>query len=338
VKDASGGEAGKDWGRLPEKDLFGYDLSGKWAYANAEAAAVGGVQVYAGVYKEIRIKEGSFGYYTATMTGTYGGRVAYPSIFPALGMAKLYWYFRIIDLNSQRPNYIVAEYMIDNNDRDYLGSETVKTSFSATIKWYSYGNAGTRYGMEAYVLAYAEAWGIPDPTTYVQANAYYGGNVNTYWGIWYTSIDIQAPCPQPGCVLEGTPIMLADGSMVPVETLKRNTAIMGYNLEIGSLVTEKVTSNKRTVVDKVEVINNGLLTVTPTNQPIYARHDGVAGWVTDPQDLKVGWELLNPVTDEWIPITSIEFKEGSFAVYDLRATAPDNYIANGLLLDRKPVK
>lgn len=160
VKSASGGEAGKDWWRLPERDTFGYAQGSMWAYAKGEAGAIGGVQIYAGVYQEIHFQSSAAGTYTATMTGKYMGRVAYPGAVPFQGMAKLYWSFRVIDLNNVRPNYIVAEKQVSAIQRDYLGSQTVSKAFTATLTWnMPTGDiSGARYGLEAYVQAYAETW------------------------------------------------------------------------------------------------------------------------------------------------------------------------------------
>lgn len=333
IKDATSGESGQDWDYGVTEHYQGYSVNNVRAWAGAKSFLIAGAQVYGGVYKEVHFKDGAYGYYTAKMTGTYAGKVYYTSWIPAMGKAQIWWVFRIIDLNNVRPNYIVAETQVKYLEREISGSQTISGAFTASLTWYMSGDcASVRYGLEAYVMAKAEGWGPTD----TQANAYQDGG--STFGIWYSQIEVQAPCPGPGCVLEGTPIMLADGSMAPVEALKRNTPIMGYDLQTSSLVSEKVTYNKRTVVDKIEIINGGLLKVTPTNQPIYAKHGSFTGWVIDPKDLKVGWELLNPVTGEWVSITSIEFQEGSFLVYDLGATAPNNFIANGLLLDRKPIR
>ena len=138
-----------------------------------------------------------------------------------------------------------------------------------------------------------------------------------------------------GCVLEGTEITLPDGSTTPVEELKKGSAVQGYDTAKDSFVIEQVLSCKKSKVDRIEIINNGLLYLTLYDQPMYVRHDGFAEWVKNPVEFNIGWELFNPLENKWIPITSIELRDGSFTVYDLQATGPNNYIANGILADAK---
>jgi hypothetical protein len=134
-----------------------------------------------------------------------------------------------------------------------------------------------------------------------------------------------------GCVLQGTRILMADGKTKPVEAVKPGDSIMGYDVNSGTFVTETVTSNNRTKVNEIMSINKGLLYVTLTDQPIYTDH----GWIKHPQDLMIGWKIYNPTTNMWTVIQSLKALEGHFSVYDLRATAPDTFIGNGILLDWK---
>ncbi len=336
VRDASGGEAGIDYWIADNDMTYSYNVGAQWAYAKVwQKSPVSAARVYAGVYKEIRIADGKFGYYTATMNGQYAGRVAIGSIWPVGSEANIWWGYRVTDLSIPGPNNVITQVEVKYLHRTLAGSETIPvTSFSKTLSWYSYG--GERIGLEAFVWAEASS---SDPTAFpytVRADAYLVNN--KYAGVWFSSINIQAPCPGPGCVLEGTPIMMADGTYAPVETLKKNSQIMGYDTATGSYVTESVTMNKKTVTYEVLVINEGLLTVTTTNQPIWARHGTFTGWVVNPIELQLGWEILNATTGDWVEITNLEVKEGTFTVYDVGATSPDNYIANGILLDRKPIK
>jgi hypothetical protein len=135
-----------------------------------------------------------------------------------------------------------------------------------------------------------------------------------------------------GCVLRNTQITMADGSTRSVQKVKSGDWIMGYDVQCEAFQTETVLSNNRTVVNKILSINDGLLQLTLTDQPIYADH----GWVRDPQNLMVGWRIFSPTSNSWIIIRNLETKEGTFVVYDLRATDPDTFLGNGILLDRKP--
>ncbi len=134
-----------------------------------------------------------------------------------------------------------------------------------------------------------------------------------------------------GCVLQNTQILMASGKTMPVQTLKPDDEIMGYDVQTETLVKETVTSNIRTTVSEIISINHGLLYLTATDQPIYTDH----GWIKNPQDLKIGWRIFESVHNTWTAISSLETLHGEFKVYDLRATRPDTFIANGLLLDSK---
>lgn len=148
-----------------------------------------------------------------------------------------------------------------------------------------------------------------------------------------------APPPPPsgggggggGCVLQGTQILMADGKTMPVQAVKPGDKITGYDVSTGAMITETVTSNEHTLVDEILVINQGLLSVTPMDQPIYTDH----GWVGNPQDLRVGDKIYKPATQEWITIFSIDRLVGHFTVFDVRATGTDTFIGNGILLDMK---
>lgn len=103
----------------------------------------------------------------------------------------------------------------------------------------------------------------------------------------------------------------------------------------GSFIGERVVHNVRTQVDVVEVINNGLLVVTPWDQPIYARNETYTGWIKDPLNLTIGWQMFSPLLGGWIPVTNSEYEFGSYWVQDIKTTGLDNFIANGILLDSK---
>ncbi len=78
-----------------------------------------------------------------------------------------------------------------------------------------------------------------------------------------------------------------------------------------------------------------LVGVTLTEQPLLVRNGTWIGLVRDPQNLMVGEQLFNPLTASWVNITSLQVLQSKFKVYDLRATAPNDFVANGLLADSK---
>ena len=82
-------------------------------------------------------------------------------------------------------------------------------------------------------------------------------------------------------------------------------------------------------------INDGLLVTTLTKQPLYVKDGNWTGWVLDPQNLTVGEQLYDPLNGSWIAISSLHVLNGTFKVYDLQATSPNDFVANGILVDRK---
>lgn len=138
-----------------------------------------------------------------------------------------------------------------------------------------------------------------------------------------------------GCVLSGTQVLLPGGKTRVVERLKVGDTVMGYNLSSGKLQrvsVANVTSSRET---QIESINDGLLKVTTTDQPIYVRNGTWEGWVRDPSQLRVGEKLFMPQTKTWVTITKIETLVGNFLVYDVLTDPLNNFVANGVLVDRK---
>ncbi len=88
-------------------------------------------------------------------------------------------------------------------------------------------------------------------------------------------------------------------------------------------------------MDEILSVNGGLLETTLTDQPLFVRNGTWVGWVRDPRNLTLGEQLFNPLTQSWINVTSLQVLQGSFKVYDLQTTAPNNFLANGVLVDKK---
>lgn len=133
-----------------------------------------------------------------------------------------------------------------------------------------------------------------------------------------------------GCVVAGTQIAAPNGQK-RVELLSQGDTVLGYNITSGSWVKESVTSNTATNVIAVVSINNGLLETTLVDQPLYVQNGTWTGWVHDPLNLSVGEQVYDPSTGSWITITSLQLLTGYFTVYDLRVTAPNDFVANGVL-------
>ena len=138
-----------------------------------------------------------------------------------------------------------------------------------------------------------------------------------------------------GCLASGTPVLMANGGTKPIEKVQDGDSVMGYDLARGEMAPVTVTKNTPTRVDQVEVINDGLLTVTTVDQPLYVRNGSWEGWIRNPSQLQAGMELFNPASGGWTRIYLIETIAGNFRVWDLATTPLNNFIANGILVDKK---
>jgi len=199
----------------------------------------------------------------------------------------------------------------------------------------------------------------PSPGTYV----YYGGTsvtvtaipysgyVFTYWTLDWTELIWVNPTTVTmnkdhelrahfsyggggggGCVAEGTLVTMADGSCKPVEKIKVGDQVLGFDPTTGSYAAENVLAVTKTKVELIENINNGILRLTPTDQPIYVRNSTYEGWLRDPGRIKVGWEIFDAQTSTWVAVTSIIYEEGKTWMYDLTLDGYKTYLANSYLL------
>lgn len=137
-----------------------------------------------------------------------------------------------------------------------------------------------------------------------------------------------------GCILKNTPVLTPSG-YVPVQKLKVGDTVSSYDLSGGQLVNSTVISLSSTKVTNILDINNGALRLTPYDQPIYMKNSTYTGWLRNPGELVAGDYLINPVSGNWTFVTQILQSSGSFTVYDVVTSGPNNYVANGFLLDIK---
>jgi hypothetical protein len=110
---------------------------------------------------------------------------------------------------------------------------------------------------------------------------------------------------------------------------------MEYNFSTSSLVRGVLLYNNATSVTQLINVNDGLLSVTPTDQPILIRNSTFEGWLNNPENLSTADQIYDPVTLSWVPVTSVELVDGSATVYDVITSSEANFVANGGLLDRK---
>jgi len=135
-----------------------------------------------------------------------------------------------------------------------------------------------------------------------------------------------------GCVAEGTLVTMADGSTKPIEKIKKGDQVLGFWPTNGSYIAENVLDTIKHQVEVIVNINNGMLKLTPLDQPIFIRNSTYEGWMRDPADIQVGWEIYEAQTNGWVPVTSVTFEEGKTHVYDMVLDGYTTYIANGILL------
>jgi len=198
------------------------------------------------------------------------------------------------------------------------------TSYTITFYQDLTGGKSYRFYSPVYVTTFASAVGAAFSESWAQlAGAF------AYVYVW------DGASASGGCVAEGTMITMADGSQLPVECIKKGDRVLGYDVEEKTIVEETVRYVDSSWVSQLLIINDGLLELTLSDQPIYAKHGDWTGWVENPEDLELDWEIFLPIEDEWLMITSLDVIDGSFHVYDVGTTNPDTFIADGVLLDIK---
>ena len=147
-----------------------------------------------------------------------------------------------------------------------------------------------------------------------------------------------------GCVLYGTLISASRDQMIPVQDLKVEQNLLSYNTNDGKLVQEKVSAINVTQVNSIFDINDGLLYVSgASDQPIYVTlPNGTQSWIMV-GNLSTSDFIFDPLNTTWVHVQSIHVLDGNYTVYDIQGTRifnengylRSNYIANGVLLDRK---
>lgn len=138
-----------------------------------------------------------------------------------------------------------------------------------------------------------------------------------------------------GCVAYGTPILTPTG-YVPVQQLASGSLVEEYDIGSGSLVTGALLYSNASQATTLTDVNAGLLYLTPTDQPVYVRNATFTGWLLDPQNLTVGDQVFDAQNGSWISVTSVQTVHRHIQVYDVVTSGLNDFIANGILLDRKP--
>lgn len=138
-----------------------------------------------------------------------------------------------------------------------------------------------------------------------------------------TGIYADGPGGGGGCFLEGTKILMGDGTTKNIEDVKTGDTILTKKNDTSmELVSNEVTNTFKHIVTEYILINNRLK-VTPIHR-IYLNKK----W-TVASDAKVG-DTLTDENGQDVVITSIAYQEGIFRVYNLTTSPNHTFFADGI--------
>lgn len=211
---------------------------------------------------------------------------------------------------------------------------TYGSGSSASMGYVQY-NAATNYDINTFVME--------SSSQYTLTNGYTG-----YVPMMGVEVDAYQPSSSSGgggCVLSGTEITLANGTLVPVQDLHTGMKTLSYDTVNGSLIQSTVTSVTETNVSHVLEINKNIYISGMGDQPVYVKlQNGTTEWQILGK-LNYNMSIFDPSNNTWIPITSITMHNGNFSVYDVNTARQfisnghtevfNDYIANGILVDIK---
>lgn len=131
------------------------------------------------------------------------------------------------------------------------------------------------------------------------------------------------------CLLAGTPILMSDGSLKPIEQVKVGDAVMAFDEKTGSFKEDKVSEFFQHDADKYLIINDNFR-VTP-NHLVYSK----GKWV-EIGSLKIGDKLFNS-EGKSDSITSMKEISQKVTVYNLEVNPYHTYVAGGFVVHNKPI-
>ncbi len=139
-----------------------------------------------------------------------------------------------------------------------------------------------------------------------------------------------------GSVGAGTLIMLADGTQVPVQSLKVGMQLLSYDMTTHQYVITTITRFVTVMTHNQMVISTStgkpLIVDQNPAQKLYVKTPDGTVTLMSVTDLQIGYDLFDAISQTWVPITSIHYENGgNHLMYDLYTTSPGNYIANGYL-------
>jgi len=209
------------------------------------------------------------------------------------------------------------------------------TVYPPNARYFNIGPIGG-YDFPTLPIAASSACNLGNYQVTVKVN---GTSVHTYDMLLTFTVTVN-PAPPPGggggSVAAGTLITLADGSQVPVQNLKVGMKLLSYDMTTHQFVV--------TTLDRffTVVTRNQMEIKTATGKPLIVDQNPAQklyvklpdGTVTllSVTELKVGYQLFEPLSQTWTPITDIHYQNGgNHVMYDLYTSGPGNYIANGYL-------
>ncbi len=130
--------------------------------------------------------------------------------------------------------------------------------------------------------------------------------------------------------------MLADGTQVPVQSLKVGMQLLSYDMTTHQYVITTITRFVTVMTHNQMVISTStgkpLIVDQNPAQKLYVKTPDGTVTLMSVTDLQIGYDLFDAISQTWVPITSIHYENGgNHLMYDLYTTSPGNYIANGYL-------
>jgi hypothetical protein len=129
------------------------------------------------------------------------------------------------------------------------------------------------------------------------------------------------------CFIQGTQVLMSDGSTQPIESIKLNENVRSYNVIGEKFSQNKVSKVIERVYPKGYILINKTLKETP-NHLI---------WVNDTEwkraeDIQIGDKLISP-NSEHIEVKSIKLVKGIYTVYNIHLDGNEhNYFADNVLV------
>jgi len=137
----------------------------------------------------------------------------------------------------------------------------------------------------------------------------------------------------PPCLVEGTPMILADGTEIPIEMVKPGTELRTFNVEKGETDKAEVTwvQEPREVEKylRIKASDGNVIGITEEH-PIFIMSDEKNGEFIEAGKVQVGQKFLNK-DNELVEIVDIKTVEEKVKVYNATIDKFHNYFGAGML-------